>query len=71
MSKPIYFKIEKEIPGKMGRAGTLETKHGVIKTPAFVPVATKATLKGLLPEQIKELDVQVILLILPIRTYFC
>jgi queuine tRNA-ribosyltransferase len=61
MKKPIDFKIVKEIPGQLGRAGELETPHGVIKTPAFVPVATKATLKGLLPEQIKQTGAQVVL----------
>ena len=61
MKKPIDFKIVAEIPGQMGRAGELKTEHGVIKTPAFVPVATKATLKGLLPEQIKQTGAQVVL----------
>lgn len=61
MKSPISFKIVKEIPGQLGRAGELETKHGVIKTPAFVPVATKATLKGLLPEQILQTGAQVVL----------
>jgi queuine tRNA-ribosyltransferase len=61
MKSPIAFKIIKEIPGQLGRAGELETQHGVIKTPAFVPVATKATIKGLLPEQILQTGAQVVL----------
>jgi queuine tRNA-ribosyltransferase len=43
------------------RAGTLETPHGPIKTPAFVPVGTKAGIKGVLPEQLKALGAQVVL----------
>lgn len=43
------------------RAGTLTTKHGVIETPAFVPVGTKANVKGVLPEALKELGAQVVL----------
>ncbi len=59
--KPIKFSIEKEIPNSLGRAGILETLHGVIETPAFVSVGTKATVKALTPEQIKETGAQVVL----------
>jgi queuine tRNA-ribosyltransferase len=61
MSKPLNFKIEKKIAGKLGRAGTLQTPHGEIKTPAFVTVGTKATVKTLTPEQVKGLGAQVVL----------
>lgn len=43
------------------RAGTLSTLHGDIQTPAFVPVATKANVKGILPATLKELGAQVAL----------
>ena len=43
----IKFSIEKELSGKIGRAGILETPHGVIHTPVFVAVGTKATVKAL------------------------
>lgn len=43
------------------RTGTLRTPHGVIETPAFVPVGTKAGVKGILPEQLKNLGAQVVL----------
>lgn len=59
--KPLKFEIEKEIPGALGRAGKIETPHGVIETPAFVSVGTKATVKALTPEQIKETGAQVVL----------
>jgi queuine tRNA-ribosyltransferase len=58
---PIKFKIVKKMEGRLGRAGLLETPHGVIETPAFVPVGTKGTMKALTPEQMKELGAQVIL----------
>lgn len=61
MKSPIKFTIESEIPGRLGRAGRLETKHGAIETPAFVPVATKATIKALTTEQVKDLGAQVVL----------
>ena len=55
------FKIEKRIKGKLGRAGVIETAHGLIHTPAFSPVGTKASVKSLTPEQIRELGAEVIL----------
>jgi len=45
----------------LGRAGTISTPHGEIATPAFVPVGTKATVKGLLPETVGELGGQAVL----------
>jgi len=48
------FSIEKKIPYKLGRAGTIETSHGTIQTPAFIPVGTKATVKAVLPEDVKD-----------------
>ena len=62
------FSIEKKMGGKpayrsggLGRAGVIETPNGVINTPAFVAVGTKATIKSLTPEQIKSLGAQVVL----------
>ena len=37
-----------------GRAGRIETAHGVIETPAFIPVGTKATVKAVLPESVRD-----------------
>jgi queuine tRNA-ribosyltransferase len=50
----IRFSIQSKIPGKRGRAGIIHTAHGDIPTPAFIPVATKATIKSLTPEQIRD-----------------
>ncbi len=58
--KPISFKIEKKSEG-LCRAGILTTPHGTIKTPAFVTVGTKATVKALTPEQVRDLGAQVVL----------
>jgi queuine tRNA-ribosyltransferase len=44
------FKVEKTLKGALGRSGVITTPHGQIKTPAFIPVGTKATLKSVLPE---------------------
>ena len=55
------FKIEKKINNSLGRAGVLKTAHGEIHTPAFVPVGTKASIKALTPEQVKDLGAEIIL----------
>ncbi len=59
--KAINFKIEKKLEGHFGRAGVLSTPHGDIETPSFVVVGTKATVKSLTPEQLKELGTPVVL----------
>ncbi len=58
---PITFSIQKELPGALGRAGKLETPHGIINTPAFVTVGTKATVKALTPEQVRSVGAEVVL----------
>ncbi|MFD5599980.1 tRNA guanosine(34) transglycosylase Tgt [Leucobacter sp. NPDC058333] len=45
----------------LGRTGTIQTPHGVIQTPAFIPVGTKATVKSLLPATVRELGGQAVL----------
>ena len=57
----INFKIEKKLSGTLARAGQLVTPHGVILTPSFVPVGTKATVKAMTPLQLKSLGAQVVL----------
>ena len=67
----MIFKIEKKLSARggsasdgknsLGRAGILETPHGIIHTPAFVPVGTKASVKALTPEQVQDLGAEVIL----------
>lgn len=46
---------------RLGRTGTLHTPHGDIATPAFIPVGTKATVKAVLPESMRELGAQAVL----------
>src|SRR5271170_345496 len=43
------------------RAGILRTAHGDVRTPAFVPLATKATVKGLLPDEVADLGYDMVL----------
>ncbi len=57
----ISFKIEARAPHGGARAGVLTTPHGVIHTPAFTPVGTKANVKGILPDQLRALGAEVVL----------
>ncbi len=59
--KSFSFQVEKKMKGRLGRAGIIRTPHGDIETPAFVVVGTKATVKGVNPEQLIELGAQVVL----------
>ncbi|WP_372433187.1 tRNA guanosine(34) transglycosylase Tgt [Antrihabitans stalagmiti] len=60
-STPDLFTVTTQLPGKHGRTGLLTTPHGEIRTPAFIPVGTKATVKAVLPEAVKELGAQAVL----------
>src|SRR3989304_7958167 len=56
--KPSFKVLVKD---KNARAGVIKTSHGDIETPAFIPVGTKATVKSLTSEQIREIGPQVVL----------
>jgi len=43
------------------RVGRMETSHGAVDTPAFMPVGTRATVKALAPSQIEETGAQILL----------
>ena len=55
------FDISHAPEKSLARAGTISTPHGDIATPAFIPVGTKATVKAVLPETMKELGAQALL----------
>ncbi len=56
------FEIVAECPKTGARAGILHTPHGDVETPAFLPVGTQATVKGVLQRDLLgELDVRILL----------
>lgn len=57
----ISLKIEHRDAKSRARAGILTTPHGDIRTPAFSPVGTKASVKGISPEQLLALGAEVVL----------
>ena len=52
---PISFRIEKDSGAGKARAGVVHTPHGSFNTPAFATVGTKATVKSVLPKDLKEI----------------
>jgi queuine tRNA-ribosyltransferase len=55
------FEIEHKLDKTLARAGVIHTPHGQIKTPAFIVVGTKASVKAILPENLKEIGAQAVL----------
>ena len=55
------YDVNHRLEGRLGRTGTITTPHGVIRTPAFIPVGTKATVKSVLPESMADLGAQALL----------
>jgi queuine tRNA-ribosyltransferase len=50
---PIRFELHDSDPASAARRGTLHTPHGAVETPAFMPVGTQATVKGLTPDLVR------------------
>ncbi len=55
------FEIKYKDKHTCARVGTLETVHGKITTPAFMPVGTLASVKSLTPEEVAELGGEIVL----------
>lgn len=58
MYENFSFTVTKQ---RNGRLGTIHTPHGDIRTPAFIFCGTKASVKGISPYQLHELNTQIIL----------
>lgn len=55
------FTIDAECPETWARASTIQTPHGAIQTPIFMPVGTQATVKSVSPEELHAVGAQIIL----------
>lgn len=55
------FELLKESKECKARLGKIKTNHGEIETPIFMPVGTRATVKTMTPEELKDLKAQIIL----------
>ena len=56
-----FFTLLKKSERSAARLGSLDTPHGVIRTPVFMPVGTRATVKAMSPRELEELGTQIIL----------
>ncbi len=57
----IKFELLKESKECKARLGKITTPHGEIETPIFMPVGTRATVKTMTPDEVKDLGAQIIL----------
>ncbi|MEE9253022.1 MAG: tRNA guanosine(34) transglycosylase Tgt [Thermodesulfobacteriota bacterium] len=55
------FEVLKTDPGTGARTGRIQTPHGAIDTPCFMPVATQATVKAMTPRALEEIGAQVLI----------
>ena len=57
----LSLKILAECSTTKARACDMTLPHHVVQTPVFMPVGTQGTLKGMTPDQLKELDCRIML----------
>lgn len=55
------FQLHSTDPKTSARRGEWQTPHGTVQTPAFMPVGTLGTIKGLLPDQLRNIGAQMVL----------
>jgi queuine tRNA-ribosyltransferase len=58
---PLMFEIQARDPHTRARTGLIRTAHGTVETPVFMPVGTRATVKSLTPEDLRDHGAQIIL----------
>ena len=61
MKQPITYELLHVDENSGARRGVIHTPHGDIQTPVFMPVGTQATVKSMTPEELKEIEAQIIL----------
>ena len=61
ISSQNWFRLIKSDKETRARLGELNTPHGSISTPVFMPVGSQATVKGLTPQQLRDIGIKMIL----------
>ena len=56
-----HFTLKRKSSECAARLGVLETPHGTVRTPVFMPVGTRGTVKAMAPRELEELDCEIIL----------
>ncbi len=57
----LQFLVERRDPGSAARTGRISTSHGLVDTPAFLPVGTGGTVKAMTPAELEDLGAGMIL----------
>ena len=57
----ISFALEASDRGSAARAGRLQTSHGPVETPVFMPVGTHAAVRAMTPEQVRQTGARILL----------
>uniref|UniRef100_A0A182N6C1 Queuine tRNA-ribosyltransferase catalytic subunit 1 n=1 Tax=Anopheles dirus TaxID=7168 RepID=A0A182N6C1_9DIPT len=60
-SAPLVYRVAAKCSVTKARVGVMSVRHADVDTPVFMPVGTQGTLKGILPEQLLELDCRIML----------
>ncbi len=58
---PVWYELVANDPSSGARLGVLRTPHGPVETPAFMPVGTQATIKGLTPDWVAAVGSRMVL----------
>ncbi len=61
LNMPVHYSITRNCPQTAARLGELKTRHGIIRTPAFMPVGTQGTVKALTNRELEEMGTGLIL----------
>ncbi len=61
MSLPVWYQSLATDPNTRARRGVVHTPHGAFQTPAFMPVGTQGTVKGIFPQHLRECGAECIL----------
>ena len=61
MTAALRFDVVHLDPDSRARAGVMHTRHGAVRTPAFMPVGTQATVKTLSPADLLEAGAEIVL----------
>lgn len=61
MDTPVRFEVTAKSASTSARLGRLSTPHGEVETPVFMPVGTRGTVKGILPQQVAQTGAQILL----------
>ncbi len=60
-ARRVPFEVKRRDARSAARCGCLQSAHGTIETPTFMPVATQGTIKGLTPRQVAEVGAQIVM----------